>query len=252
MFSLGRCPLQSQRAGERCLTSTQRPKAPGESRPPPPPWLTTALQRGASRPAVAAVGGTSPQSRRWHSGEPTPPPPPQPCANQVSPTWHLRSGSGYFLERDTFHWILRIQGLGHFPHFICILTYLPRLVHGHRGGLNRSPVSLSKKKKKLVTRMRATACVPDTGCSTRATAAPSGLPSHTASARCSLRKHTVVPETYSTSQRWSTSCLACVLSTQFHLRCSRLTLLLFLFFFFFFVRKGNKNRVTLSSHCLEV
>lgn len=149
LCSLGRCPFQSQRAGERCLTSTQRPRAPGESRPPRLPWLTTALQRGASRPAAAVDGGTPLRSRQWRSGEPAPPLPPQPCANQVSPTRGLTSGSGYFLERYTSCRILRIQSLGQFPHFICTLrlTYLLCRVYGHRGAPNRSPCSPLRKKK---------------------------------------------------------------------------------------------------------
>lgn len=84
VFSLPWCPFQFRQAGEKCLMFIQRLKTLGESHPPLLPWLITAQQHGASRPAAAADGGTSPPSRRWRLEELAPPLPPQPCANQVS------------------------------------------------------------------------------------------------------------------------------------------------------------------------
>lgn len=85
IFSLPWHPLQFRQAGEKCLMFIQRPKTLGENHPPLPPWLTTARQRGANRPAAAAGGEIRPPSRPWRLDERARPLPPRPCANQVSP-----------------------------------------------------------------------------------------------------------------------------------------------------------------------
>lgn len=83
IFSLPWHPFQFHQAGEKCLMFIQRPKTLGENHPPLPPWLTTARQRGANRPAAAAGGEIRPPSRPWRLDERARPLPPRPCANQL-------------------------------------------------------------------------------------------------------------------------------------------------------------------------
>jgi len=92
-----------QQAGEKCLLSTQRPKLLGESRPPPPLQLITALRPGGSPPAVGRAGERTLPRRRGPTEGQTLRLLPQHCANQVR-AWRARGeeAGGAKAERAAF------------------------------------------------------------------------------------------------------------------------------------------------------